>query len=167
MSAEQNGMPEKKGTDMLQFHHIGYLVKEIEPSVEAFRRLGYEVEHPPAEDPIRRTYMAFLVKDGARVELVSPMDQQSPIYGLMRHHKNAPYHLCFTADDFDGEINRLEAEGYSMFLEPQPAPCMGWGKVVFLMHPNIGMIELYDGKVNKQTTACSPKEMQNAGDLTI
>ncbi len=148
---------------MLHFHHIGYLVKEMAPSVDAFRELGYEVEHPPAEDPVRRTYMAFLVKEGTRIELVSPMDQLSPVYGLLKHYKNAPYHLCFTAEDFEGEIARLEAQGYSVFLEPQPAPCMGWGMVVFLMHPKIGMIELYDGRIHEKMTACSETEMRDAG----
>ena len=72
------------------------------------------------------------------------MDRESPVYGLLKHYKNAPYHLCYETDDFDGDLCRLEAEGFTRFTETQPAPCMGNRNVVFLMNAAIGMIELYD-----------------------
>ena len=129
---------------MLTCHHVGYLVKSMNKSIGAFETLGYSVVRPPAEDGIRRALIAFMQKDGIRIELIQPMDRESPVYGLLKHYKNAPYHLCYETDDFDGDLCRLEAEGFTRFTETQPAPCMGNRNVVFLMNAAIGMIELYD-----------------------
>ena len=129
---------------MLTFHHVGYLVKNMEDSLNAFEVLGYSVVRPPAKDDIRGAFIAFMQKDGIRIELIQPADRESPVYGLLKHYRNAPYHLCYGTDDFEGDISRLEAKGFSLFTEIEPAPCMGNRNVAFLMNAHIGMIELYD-----------------------
>ncbi len=129
---------------MLTFHHVGYLVKNMENSLCAFEALGYSIERPPLEDGIRRAFIAFMKKDGVRIELIQPEDRESPIYGLLKHYKNVPYHLCYATDDFEGDICRLSAEGFSLFTEIEPAPCLENRNVAFLMNAHIGMIELYE-----------------------
>lgn len=56
----------------LKIHHIGYLVKKIEKAKKSFEALGYLVEQDTVYDDIRKVNICFLVKDGYRVELVSP-----------------------------------------------------------------------------------------------
>ena len=58
-------------------HHIGYLVKKLERARSAFEALGYGVERETVRDEFRKVDIVFLVKDGYRVELVSPYDPSS------------------------------------------------------------------------------------------
>ena len=126
----------------LKIHHIGYLVKKIEKAKKTFETLGYLVEQDTVYDDISKVDICFLVKDGYRVELVSPVSEDSVVSGLMKKYKNAPYHICYEADDPEAAYVQLTANGFAAIDTPTPAPALGGCKVVFLTSPVIGMIEL-------------------------
>jgi methylmalonyl-CoA/ethylmalonyl-CoA epimerase len=148
----------------LALHHIGYLVKDIDKSEAAFMALGFE---PCAKaafyDQSRHADFLFIDCGGARIELIRPRDETSPIWNLLKHYKNMPYHLCFETDDAEREIGFLtgravvgESDGGAavginsrngggwMLIQPlAPALAIGAGAhVAFLTHPRAGMIEL-------------------------
>ena len=125
-------------------HHIGYLVKKIEKSIQAFEALGYQISSPTVYDSIREVDICFLTKDGYCIELVSPKTETSVVAHLMKKYKNSPYHICYSCEDFDNQLEALQQNGYLMIDTPCAAPALGNQRVVFLMHPNLGMIELLD-----------------------
>ena len=128
----------------MTIHHIGYLVKKLERAQQAFEALGYGVEQETVRDEFRKVDIVFLLKDGYRIELVSPYAPSSVVGGLLTRTGNSPYHVCYAVDDFDEEINRLREARYVMSSEPAPAPACGGARVVFLVHPYLGMVELLE-----------------------
>lgn len=126
----------------LTVHHIGYLVKKIEKAKDAFLSLGYQIEQDTLQDEIRRVDICFLVKDGYRVELVSPYAEDSVVSGLMKRYKNSPYHICYETTDFDAALADLTAHGFIAIDTPTLAPALGNRDVVFLNSAVLGMIEL-------------------------
>ena len=122
----------------MNIHHIGYLVKKGPKAQAAVEALGYIAEG--------EVDILFLQKDGYRIELVSPYAPDSVVSGLIRTYKNAPYHLCYEAENFEKELAELEGNGYIRIDEPTPAPAIGGRRVVFLMHPAAGMLELLEEK---------------------
>lgn len=126
----------------LKIHHIGYLVKKIEKAKQTFEALGYLVEHDTVRDEIRKVDICFLIKDGYRVELVSPASEDSVVSGLMKKYKNAPYHICYEAVDPEAAYRALTTNGFAAIDTPTPAPALGGCEVVFLTSPVIGMVEL-------------------------
>lgn len=126
----------------LKIHHIGYLVKKIENAKKTFEALGYRVEQDTVYDDIRKVNICFLIKDGYRVELVSPASADSVVSGLMKKYKNTPYHICYEAADPEAAYRELTENGFAAIDTPTPAPALGDCKVVFLTSPVIGMIEL-------------------------
>ena len=126
----------------LKIHHIGYLVKKIEKAKKTFEALGYLVEQDTVYDDIRKVDICFLVKNGYRVELVSPVSEDSVVAGLLKKYKNAPYHICYEADSHEAAYAELTANGFAAIDTPTPAPALGGRKVVFLTSPLIGMVEL-------------------------
>lgn len=140
----------------MKLHHIGYLVKDIEKSIQAFLALGYkplsllsEREGSIVYDAGRQCSIAFLgrpgVSGGNYIELIAPQTKESPIYGLMKTYKNTPYHLCFQCADLDAEIEALTGSGWTVFHAAEPAPAIGGRMVVFLVHRCAGIIELMAG----------------------
>ncbi len=123
-------------------HHIGYLVKKIEKAQKTFESLGYQTEQDILYDPIRDVDICFLQKDGYRVELVSPVSENSVAAGLLKKYKNCPYHICYEADDPEAVYQELTHQGFIAIDTPTPAPALGDRSVVFLTSPVIGMIEL-------------------------
>ncbi len=126
----------------LTVHHIGYLVKKIEKAKDAFLSLGYQIEQDTLQDEIRKVDICFLIKDGYRVELVSPYAEDSVVSGLMKRYKNSPYHICYETTDFDSALTDLTANGFIAIDTPTPAPALGGRDVVFLNSAVLGMIEL-------------------------
>ena len=128
----------------LKIHHIGYLVKKMEDAIHAFRCLGYTVRQETAYDGIRRIHICFMEKDGYLIELVSPAESDSLVSGLLKKYKNSPYHICYETQDLDKELALLTAGGYTAIDTPPPAPALNGRRVVFLMNPFLGMIELLE-----------------------
>lgn len=126
----------------LKIHHIGYLVKKIEKAKKTFQSLGYLLEQDTIHDSIRKVDICFLIKDGCRVELVSPACEDSVVSGLAKRYKNSPYHICYETGDFEADYASLTANGFLAIDEPAPAPALDGREVVFLSNPTIGMIEL-------------------------
>lgn len=128
----------------MKIHHIGYLVKRMEKAAAAFEALGYERSGGMTHDEGRRVDILFLEKDGYTVELISPYAQDSVVSGLMKTYKNAPYHICYEAQDFEKDIAWLEHNGYVRMDEACAAPAIAGRKVTFFMHPALGMIEVLE-----------------------
>ena len=126
----------------LRIHHIGYLVKKIEKAKQTFLALGYCVEQDTVHDDIRKVDICFLIKDGYRIELVSPAGEDSVVSGLIKRYKNSPYHVCYETDDFETAVDWLTANGFIAVDTPTPAPALGGREVIFLSNASIGMIEL-------------------------
>ena len=127
---------------LLTVHHIGYLVKKIEKAKDAFLSLGFQVEQDTLRDEIRKVGICFLLKDGYRIELVSPYAGDSVVSGLMKRYKNSPYHICYETADFEAAFADLTANGYIAIDTPTPAPALDGRDVVFLSSAVLGMIEL-------------------------
>lgn len=126
-------------------HHVGYLVKRLEKAAAAFEALGYEAEGGAVCDAYRDVDILFLRLGTCRVELVCPRSEGSVVAKLLKTYKNAPYHICYKAEDFAGELERLEGAGYLRIDQPAPAPALGGRRVCFLMSPHAGMIEVLEG----------------------
>ncbi len=128
----------------MKIHHVGYLAKNLEKSQKRFLDLGYEVEREVKYDPIRRINISFLKNGDYRVELIQPMDSESPMYPLLKRFKNTPYHFCYETKDLDKAVSELSSNGYTVIQEPDIAPCIDDKRVVFLNNISMGIIELVE-----------------------
>ena len=129
---------------MMQINHIGYLVKNIRKARDSFAVLGFSVTQDVVYDPYREVDILFMEKDGYTVELVSPKSNTSVVSKLIRTYKNAPYHLCYSSDDFEQDISDLCMSGFVQIDEPTPAPALEGRRVCFFMGAQVGLIELME-----------------------
>ena len=127
---------------MLAIHHVGYLVRRMDKALTGFEKLGYVLSGDPVYDESRGADIAFLEKDGYRIELVSS-DKTSDIYPMLKKTGSGPYHICYETDDLEAETAGMEKLGYTVFKDRQPAPAISdRAEVVFLYNAQLGMMEL-------------------------
>ena len=128
----------------MQIHHIGYLVTNIKASMEVFINIGYKIKKEIVYDSDREVDICFLENDGILVELVSPRKSSTKFNSLKKRVGNAPYHICYIANDFFSDIGKLERNGYSIIIPPAKADAIEGRKVAFLYHQEIGLIEVLE-----------------------
>ena len=129
----------------MRIHHVGYLVKNIKKSADVFRNLGYSPTGEVCHDHLRGVDILFIEKDGSMLELVCPFRDDSEVSGLMPKYKNSPYHICYEVDNLNTSAEQLRDNGFfPVDEEPMPAPAIENRPVWFLLHAQIGLIELVE-----------------------
>lgn len=128
----------------MKVHHVGYLVKKLARARNAFEALGYEATGEITQDEARGIEILFMKNGHEVIELVTPSREGSHVEGLMKRAGNAPYHICYTAENIEKDVSDLTGNGYVLVHEPLAAPAIGGKRVAFLMSPAIGLIELVE-----------------------
>lgn len=128
----------------MKVHHVGYLVKNIDKSISNLASLGFNEERKSAFDELRDVKIAFMCKDGYRIELVQPYSRESPMYPLLNRFRNSPYHICYEVSDLYSSITQFEQKGYSIIEDIKAAPCLENRRVVFMIAKDFGITELLE-----------------------
>ena len=98
------------------------------------------------EDPLQHVKVCFLDKEGApRIELLAPLDEQSPVSRTLDSSGVAPYHICYQVKDIDEAIIELRRRRFLVVSGPVPACAMGDRRIAFLYQKHTGLIEIVEG----------------------
>ena len=129
----------------MRIDHIGYAVKNIEKSRQAFEAIGFSFETLFIDEK-RNLYIQFGQKDGYRIELLAKLDmsKESPVDSYIGKIGPTPYHFCYISNKIEEEITILKGYGYRVVVPLDEAIAFGNKKVVFLYNLQIGLIEIVE-----------------------
>jgi len=128
----------------LVFHHIGIACRDIDKTREFYLGLGYTAS-PVVDDPLQHVRICFLDKEGApRLELLQPLDDQSPVAHTLATAGVTPYHFCYEVRNIDEAIAALRTKRFLLVSGPVPACALGDRRIAFLYNKNNGLIELVE-----------------------
>ena len=128
----------------LVFHHIGIACRDIDKTREFYLGLGYTAS-PVVDDPLQHVRICFLDKEGApRLELLQPLDDQSPVESTLATAGVTPYHFCYEVRNIDEAIAALRTKRFLLVSGPVPACALGDRRIAFLYNKNNGLIELVE-----------------------
>lgn len=133
----------------LRFHHVGYAVASIDEYLRDVMRPLFRPEQVSDTwaDPIQKVRVCFVTMQGGTViELVEPLAEDSPVREIIGSRRGGIYHLCYEADDFDGELARFRARRCMPLGRPVRAAAFAGRRIVFLMTPQRDLIELLDAR---------------------
>ncbi len=131
---------------MLTFHHIGIACRDIAKTQAFYLGQGYTAS-PVVEDPLQHVRISFLEKEGApRIELLEPLDDQSPVARTLATSGVSPYHMCYEVQDIEAAVNHLRGQRFLLVNGPVPACAMGDRRIAFLFQKNTGLIELVEAQ---------------------
>ena len=112
--------------------HIAIATPDLEASLAFFRdALGITCDHIEeiAERGIR---VAMLPIGGTRIELVTPMREDSEVSAFLDKRGGGIHHIALTTDDVDGDTLELAAKNVRIAQEPAPG---AHGCRVAFVHP--------------------------------
>jgi methylmalonyl-CoA/ethylmalonyl-CoA epimerase len=103
--------------------HVGIVVRDTQLALKYFRdQLGLPivaVDEPP-EMPVRLTYLDM---GNAYLQLVEPVDDESPIAHWLKGHGEGIHHICFAVDGLLETLESMRPVG-----AVQPALASGRGR---------------------------------------
>ena len=124
--------------------HIGIAVNNIDDALKVYAEaLGLKVTHTDTEIG-QKSIVAFLPAGDGEVELVEPMDPESPVARYLQKHGEGIHHICFEVDDLGAALDRLRENGVQL-IDEEPYIGTG-GKRIAFIHPKTAhgvLIELY------------------------
>lgn len=134
--------------ESFSFHHIGVAVKSIEETANLYRRGGYYCS-ATVFDPIQNVNICWLTKEGMpTVELLAPVDENSPVNKTLEKVGVSPYHCCYVVEKLEDACAELRKQKYIMVSKPAGAVAFCGSRVCFLFNKNVGLIELVEAPAN-------------------
>ncbi len=127
----------------MRFHHIGVATNNIAMTAQQYSIFGYQILSEIIFDPIQNVYIAFMEKEGSpRVELVAPVNENSPILNTINKNGTTPYHFCYEVDNIVEEVKKLKKLKFILISKIVPAVAFKNRLVCFLYNKDAGLIEL-------------------------
>ena len=129
------------------FHHVGVAVPDLETASKFYIEvLGFHLVSGPFEDPIQKVKVCFLAEAGqtlGRLELISPLDVESPVNGYLAKGIGA-YHTCYEVTDIAKVQAELRSNGCLVICKPVPAVAYGGRKIAWCYTPTQQLLELLE-----------------------
>ena len=113
--------------------HIAIAVNSIEESIPFYRdSLGLELEGCE-EVPEQKVRVAFFKLGSAKIELLEPTCEDSPISGFLKKRGPGLHHLALATSDVTASLHELKQDGVRLIDE---SPKKGAeGKDIGFVHP--------------------------------
>jgi len=119
--------------DVRGVHHVCMAVEDLDDAVATYERLfGAEVEIRDRIDAQGVDAVYLRVGDG-RLELVSPLDEQTPVGRFLAKRGPGVHHVAFEVDDVHAAADELVERGANV-IDREPRAGLGGHEVVFV-HP--------------------------------
>lgn len=127
----------------MEFHHIGIATNNIDDTVNKYNVFGYTKTTEVFHDKIQNVFITFMEKPNSpRIELVAPVDQDSPILNTLKKNGTMPYHICYEVSDILEEVEKFKKLKYILVSKIVPAIAFENRLVCFLYSKDSGLIEL-------------------------
>lgn len=128
-----------------RLNHIAIAVPDLAAAVALYHTaLGVEPGAPQAL-PEHGVTVAFVDVGNTMIELMEPLDENSPIRAFLeKNPAGGIHHLCYEVDDIIAARDRLKGEGARILGDGEPK-IGAHGRPVLFLHPkdfNGALIEL-------------------------
>ena len=78
------------------------------------------------------------------IELVSPLEGESPVDKFLANGGVQPYHICYVVEDLWGAIEDLHQEGFMPLFMPVASVAMHDKQICYLYNKYVGLIEIVE-----------------------
>ena len=118
-----------------RLNHVAIAVPDLDAASAQYRdTLGARVGQPQ-DEPDHGVTVVFIELPNTKIELLYPLDENSPIAGfLAKNPAGGIHHICYEVDDILAARDRLKAQGARVLGTGEPK-IGAHGKPVLFLHP--------------------------------
>ncbi|MBC8485939.1 MAG: VOC family protein [Bacteroidetes bacterium] len=127
---------------IIGIHHIGLVVDNIIEMSKFYKeKLCYSSESGVINEAKQKVYVHFLTLGGYRIELIQPINEDSPVYRFLKKGGGLN-HICYISDDIEISTQYLRKEHSMLPVSSEWSASIKNCKVKFLAKPDGEIIEL-------------------------
>ena len=93
--------------------HIGIAVKNLEDAAVFYKALGIKISHIE-EVPEQKVRVGFIYTSETAIELLEPLDSDSPVAKFIEKKGEGMHHICFKVHDIRTMLTTLKNKGYRL-----------------------------------------------------
>jgi methylmalonyl-CoA epimerase len=113
--------------------HLGIAVHSLEEARQFYEgALGLSCEKVE-EIPSQKVRTAFYALGEVHIELLEPMDEESPVAKFLAKNGPGVHHVAYAVDDVQAQLEQASQSGCKL-INQEPVPGAG-GKQVAFLHP--------------------------------
>jgi methylmalonyl-CoA/ethylmalonyl-CoA epimerase len=113
--------------------HVGIAVNKIDDVLPVYEQLlGLKLENLK-EAKHHKIKAAFLAVGETSIELIEPLNKESPVSKFLEKRGQGIHHVAFKVDNIEKMLERLKDKGM-MLIDEKPRIGIEGGKIAFL-HP--------------------------------
>ena len=118
-----------------RLNHVAIAVPDLEAAAAQYRdALGANVG-APQDEPDHGVTVIFIVLPNAKIELLYPLGDDSPINGFLEKNPSGGiHHVCYEVDDIIAARDQMVASGLRVLDNGEPK-IGAHGKPVIFLHP--------------------------------
>lgn len=116
----------------MRIDHIAIVVKDLESALKNFKNV-ISIDHIDLEDvPTEKVKVAILKLEDTKIELVQPLEPDSPISKFLTEKGEGIHHLAITADDIEKDVERASSNGAKILGGIRSG---SYGRKITFIHP--------------------------------
>ena len=120
--------------EVRSLHHVAFAVADLDEAVDTYRRFfGARVELRGRMDD-QGVEAAYLRVGSGRVELVSALEDDTPVGRFLAKRGPGMHHVAYEVADVGAAVRSLASEGAEV-IDAEPRPGLGGYEVSFV-HPD-------------------------------
>jgi|ERR1041384_2573564 methylmalonyl-CoA/ethylmalonyl-CoA epimerase len=141
--------------------HIGIVVPSLDLAIDQWRRLfGYQRSSDIVLNTRQKVRVVFLCKQNSLpIKLIEPSGPNSPVYPRAQKGGGL-HHLCFRCASLQTEIPRLQKQGATLVVPPQPGEAFNNHEIAFMLTRNINF-ELIETSEKRGWRPCELAHSRN------
>ncbi|UCE95125.1 MAG: methylmalonyl-CoA epimerase [Candidatus Bathyarchaeota archaeon] len=123
--------------------HIGIAVNRLNDVLPIYEELLGLKLGKLEKSKFHKIRVAFLAMEKMKIELIEPLNKESPISRFLEKKGQGIHHIAFRVDDIEKMLSQLEANGVSL-IDKEPRIGIEGGRIAFLNPKSTGnvLIEL-------------------------
>lgn len=128
-----------------KFNHLAIAVRNIKKASEMYKHAFDAKVSSPKSYPGHGVKVVFVEMDNSKIELMEPLDNNSPISNFLKKHPDGGiHHICVEVENIHKVRDNLIEKGFRILGDGQPK-IGAHDKLVLFLHPkdfNNTLIEL-------------------------
>ena len=118
-----------------RLNHVAIAVPDLEAAIKSYRNTLGATVSAPKDIPEHGVTVVFVELENAKIELLQPLGENSPIQGFVdKNVSGGMHHICYEVDDLTAVRDQLTADGARVLGSGEPK-IGAHGKPVLFLHP--------------------------------